>query len=142
MKLLKIVSILLMMMLLSILLSACSGAAINAWWNGVAYNPKAVNPSLAQVQYFLSIDGTCDQMYSSSFTCVNFAHMLQQHAEDIEGLRCAVVILSGVGEGHEMDAFQTTDDGLIYVEPQEDSIVSNFEVQSEWGENNIDVIFP
>jgi hypothetical protein len=147
-------ALLIPMIVLLTLLAACSGTPVIAWFSGVAYNPKSVNPSLTQVEYFLSIDNTCDQTYSTSFTCVNFAHMLQKHAET-DGFRCAIVLVNPLNfgdAGHEMDAFQTTDAGLIYVEPQTDEIVPNSLMQegqpiAGWGGlagyiGNVEVVFP
>ena len=94
---------------------------------GHSYNPKAVNPNEAQLTSFLATDNTDTNLYTSSFTCEQFAETLQAHAEKA-GYRCALVYLfygSGLNETatHEIDAFQVVGYGLTYVEPQSDNIV-------------------
>jgi len=41
--------------------------------------------------------------------------MLHNNAE-ANGIRCAVVAIYGSSDGHALDAFQTTDEGLVFVD--------------------------
>jgi len=76
------------------------------------------NPTMAELKTFLSEDKTEDIVYSNpSFTCANFAVVLHDNAE-AKGIRCAFVSINFAGSpsGHALDAFQTTDYGLVFVD--------------------------
>ena len=70
---------------------------------------------------FLDWDGTSGQEYmESAYTCVDFAADMKANAAR-EGIRCAYVIIEfRGGGGHAIVAFDTTDRGLVFVEPQFD----------------------
>jgi hypothetical protein len=88
-------------------------------------NPEAVNPTWSQLVAFLENDPTDKQTYSSTFVCADFAEMLHNNAEKA-GLRCAFVVpqLPGpsnldmgiMAEGHALNAFRTTDRGLVFID--------------------------
>lgn len=59
------------------------------------------------------IDGTAQP--SNPDVCGDFAERLHNDAE-MDGIRCAYVYLSLSTGLHAIDAFQTTDDGLIYID--------------------------
>jgi hypothetical protein len=74
------------------------------------------NPTMAELKAFLNEDQTERYVYSKpSFVCTNFAVILHDNAE-AKGIRCAFVAIQGTGSSHALDAFQTTDDGLIFVD--------------------------
>jgi len=79
------------------------------------------DPSYRQVMEFLDRDGTSGQEYmESAYTCVDFAADMKANAAR-EGIRCAYVIIEfRGGGGHAIVAFDTTDRGLVFVEPQFD----------------------
>ncbi len=56
------------------------------------------------------------------YVCSHFARDVCNNAEN-EGLRCAFVEIRYPDGGHSIIAFNTTDEGLIYFEPQSDEIV-------------------
>jgi hypothetical protein len=81
-------------------------------------NPNAVNPTWDQLLNFLRSDDTDRQTYvPDSFVCGDFAQMLQNHAEEA-GWRCAWVAieLSEPSASHALNAFQTTDRGLVFID--------------------------
>jgi hypothetical protein len=89
-------------------------------------NPQAHDPSWAELRAFLEQDNTDQELYvSSSFVCTDYAEMLHNNAES-EGIRAAYVTieLSGCTNsdgnlsdcGHALNAFNTTDNGLVYVD--------------------------
>jgi len=84
----------------------------------IVNNPNAKNPSWTQLVTFLQQD-TTDRMFydKNSFMCGDFAEMLHNNAEKA-GWRTAYVIIglsSSIG-GHALNAFQTTDRGLVYID--------------------------
>ena len=81
-------------------------------------NPEAHNPTWRELEQFLRQDTTDQYLYNlTSFVCADFAEMLHNNAEKA-GIRAAYVCidLSSYSEGHALDAFNTTDRGLIYID--------------------------
>ena len=79
------------------------------------------NPTYSEVTSFLAKDKTNSNTYSlSSYTCAYFSKDVNNNAES-KGIRCAYVELSFPGIGHAIVAFETTDKGLVYFEPQYDA---------------------
>ena len=80
-------------------------------------NRKAKNPTFDELIEFLRSDDTDTLEYKMpSFVCSDFAVRLHNNAEK-QGIRCAYVSIDfKVGAGHALNAFQTTDKGLIFVD--------------------------
>ncbi len=80
-------------------------------------NSSATNPTWLELRAFLLSDPTDDEIYHDSFKCVDFAEMLHNNAE-AAGIKAAFVAIrfEGSGPGHAMNAFMTSDRGLIYVD--------------------------
>jgi len=81
-------------------------------------NPDAKNPSWEELKNFLAVDLTDGNSYFVGvFTCGDFAEMLHNNAERA-GIRAAWVAIdfSSGGTGHANNAFNTTDEGLIYID--------------------------
>jgi hypothetical protein len=80
-------------------------------------NPSAQDPSWAELRSFVLADDTDEQPYvEDSFVCTDFAAMLHDRAE-AEGIRAAYVSVDLTGSpGHALDAFNTTDRGLVYID--------------------------
>ncbi len=84
----------------------------------------AVNPTWQQLREFVLADYTDQRTWMANiFDCSQFSEMLHNNAE-AQGIRAAYVTLKFQGKevGHALTAFKTTDRGLVYVEPQMDSI--------------------
>jgi flagellar basal body-associated protein FliL len=79
------------------------------------------NPTYQEMQTFLAQDTTNSKTYAEDeYVCVDFAAAVNNNAE-AEGIRCAMVdIFHPEGFGHTIVAFETTDRGLIFIEPQFD----------------------
>jgi hypothetical protein len=75
------------------------------------------NPTLSQLITFLKSDDTDLHPYIRNlYVCHDFATTLQQHAYN-NGIRCGYVSIEFVnGERHALNAFQTTDEGLVYID--------------------------
>jgi hypothetical protein len=100
-------------------------------------NPDAHNPTWAELKAFLAQDQTEDHAYIANvYDCSQFSRDLHNRAE-AAGIRCAEVQLYFFGEpfGHALNAFLTTDYGLVYVDcteaPDKTSrVVSGYEVRA------------
>ena len=81
---------------------------------------------------FINNDKTNEKPYDDeTFNCANFAQDVNNNAES-QGIRCAYVgvNLSG-GIPHACIAFNTTDKGIVYYEPQSDEKV-NLEIGKDY----------
>lgn len=86
-------------------------------------NPEATNPTWQELKSFLLKDTTDSKRYDiETFVCADFAEMLHNNAESA-GIRVAYVsIWLGpcsyylFGGGHALNAFETTDRGLVYID--------------------------
>lgn len=78
---------------------------------------NATDPTWDELITFLWKDGTDDHFYmNGSFVCADFAEMLHNNAE-VSGIKAAWVSVDFVvGDGHALNAFNTTDNGLVYVD--------------------------
>ncbi len=81
-------------------------------------NPDAQQLTWFQVRQFLRNDETDEVIYEDDiFVCADFAEMLHNNAE-AAGIRCAYVVITFAGEddGHACNAFNTSDQGMVYVD--------------------------
>jgi hypothetical protein len=81
-------------------------------------NPDAKNPTWKELKDFLLLDNTDSYSYvEGSFTCGDFAEVVHNNAEKA-GIRTAWVAIdfSSGGIGHANNAFNTTDQGLVYID--------------------------
>ncbi|MBM3166099.1 MAG: hypothetical protein FJZ94_01420 [Chloroflexi bacterium] len=83
------------------------------------------NPTFQEMLELLARDKTSEHKYiPGEYVCVDFSHEVNNNAE-AQGIRCAVVdIFYPEGKGHTIVAFETTDKGLQFVEPQFDHLVT------------------
>jgi hypothetical protein len=83
------------------------------------------NPTYAEAAGFVASDKTDTRHYTAgTYTCADFAKDFQSSALKA-GLSCGIVTTFFPDEtSHDLDCFNTTDRGVIYVEPQTDQIVS------------------
>lgn len=86
-------------------------------------NPR--NPTYLEMQGFLDQDATSSKTYiKDEYVCTDFSAAVNNNADAL-GIRCAIVdIFYPKGYGHTIVAFETTDRGLIFVEPQFDHEVN------------------
>jgi hypothetical protein len=84
----------------------------------ITNHQNAHNPTMAELKAFLKDDQTENYAYSAtSFVCTNYAVMLHDNAE-AHGIRCALVGIEYAtpNGGHALNAFETTDEGLVFVD--------------------------
>jgi hypothetical protein len=79
------------------------------------------NPTYQEMKAFLDQDATNSNTYNQDeYVCTDFAAGINNNA-DAAGIRCAIVdMFYPKGYGHTIIAFETTDRGLIFIEPQFD----------------------
>lgn len=96
------------------------------------------DPSYQEMKAFLEQDETSEQEYlRNEYICVDFAANVKANAAR-EGIRCAYVVIEYHGTtGHAIVAFDTTDKGLVYIEPQFD-----WDVEPEIGQRYYRCVVP
>ena len=84
-------------------------------------NPDAANPTYAELVAFIKSDPTDTREYvangSGAYVCADFAEEVHNNAER-RGIRAAWVGITfeNTEEGHAINAFETTDKGLVYID--------------------------
>ena len=83
----------------------------------LTHNASAKNVSYAQVIKFIEEDRTNERPYIPGvYTCGDFAETVQHNAENA-GIKCAWVSVNFTsGPGHACNAFNTTDEGIVYID--------------------------
>ena len=87
---------------------------------GTGYNIR--DPTYREVLDFVFLDRTDRNQYSEDYTCFNFAADFEKNAFQ-QGYRCGLVYLELKSFAHAIVCFDTTDAGLVFIEPQTDEIV-------------------
>jgi len=83
------------------------------------------NPTYSEAQQFVASDKTDSHLYiEGSYTCVNFATDFRNNALRA-GYECGYAfVYFPSNQSHVLDCFNTTDRGLVFVEPQWDKFVN------------------
>jgi hypothetical protein len=81
------------------------------------------DPTYQEALQFICSDQTDKNQYDKSYTCVNFANDFIHNALN-EGYRCGYVIIEFPETRHAIVCFNTSDKGLIFIEPQNDELVT------------------
>jgi len=90
------------------------------------------NPSYQELKEFLFQDKTDDNQYiPDEYISFDFAVELNNNAE-LHGIRAAFVTVVFPDKSHGITAFETTDRGLIFIEPQSDANVRLVTGESYW----------
>jgi len=81
------------------------------------------NPTFEETRDFILKDTTSrNKFILNQYECRHFATDVNNNAE-AEGLRCAFILLCFDRGQHAVVAFDTTDRGLVYIEPQTDAAI-------------------
>jgi len=91
------------------------------------------DPTYEEAVHFIRSDQTDKNQYNQSYTCINFANDFRNNALN-EGYRCGYVAIEFGETSHVMVCFNTSDNGLIFIEPQTDEIVALTTEQPYLGE--------
>ena len=81
------------------------------------------DPTYDKVIAFVNLDTTDENDYNPDYVCYDFTADFNENATQ-SGYRCGFVYIEFVNSAHAIACFNTTDQGLIYVEPQNDEIVT------------------
>jgi hypothetical protein len=87
----------------------------------LTHNATAVNPTFDELVAFIQADATDTRKYVATgpdaYVCADFAEEVHNNAE-AAGIRAAWVSLlfEGTDEGHALNAFETSDQGLVYID--------------------------
>jgi hypothetical protein len=82
------------------------------------------DPTYHEALQFIESDQTDENSYKEEeYTCDNFATDFRSNALKA-GYRCGYVLVFGPDWNHALNCFNTTDCGLVFVEPQENEIVT------------------
>ncbi len=97
------------------------------------------NPAWSELKGLLAQDDTDMLPYhKDSFDCADFAITLRDRMWKY-GVRCAYVEVSfSEGEGHALNAFETTDNGLIYVDNTRADQIAYAELNQPYGTIHLD----
>ncbi len=102
--------------------SACTESAVSS--DSVDSGNQTItfkNPTFQELRDFILKDPTSrNEFVLNQYECRHFATDINNNAE-ANGLRCAFVLLCYDRGQHAIVAFDTTDRGLVYVEPQTDA---------------------
>ena len=101
--------------------------------------PSLENPTWAELREFLEWDDTDALPYiEGKFDCCGYAITLRDRAWRY-GIRCAFIEVSFSGsKGHVLNAFETTDKGLIYVDVVGSDKMAYIEINQPYGTINLD----
>jgi len=118
--------------------AALSNLQVNYTRLTTGYGYVLRDPSYQEMKDFLKQDEASEREYvESEYICVDFAAAVKANAAE-EGIRCAYVVIEyRGGSGHAIVAFDTTDRGLVYIEPQFD-----WEVEPEIGKHYYQCVRP
>ena len=107
--------------------SALPTSSVNATYTETAVSGNQVitvkNPTFQELRNFILKDPTSrNQFVLNQYECRHFATEVDNNAE-AKGLRCGFVLLCFDQGQHAVVAFDTTDSGLVYIEPQTDAAI-------------------
>jgi cell division protein FtsB len=80
------------------------------------------DPTYDEAVAFINSDETNENQYSDDYVCYDFTADFDGNAAEA-GYRCGFVYIEFSETAHAIACFNTTDEGVIYVEPQTDEIV-------------------
>jgi hypothetical protein len=81
------------------------------------------DPTYTEALQFIGSDETDKNQYNQSYTCENFATDFMNNAFR-DGYRCGYVTIEFPDINHAIVCFNTSDNGPIFIEPQNDQIVA------------------
>jgi len=99
----------------------------------VQANVDVRNPTCQEVQKFVVSDKTDQHRYiENSYTCMDFASDFRNNAVKA-GFKCGIVVIFFPDySSHALDCFNTTDKGIIFIEPQFDQTVVVAKGETYW----------
>jgi len=92
------------------------------------------DPTYNEAIYFINSDKTDENEYTDDYVCWNFVADFKNNAFNA-GYRAGDVYVEFVDSAHGITCFNTTDKGLIFIEPQGDRIVTLTIGEPYWDRN-------
>ena len=130
----RALTVLLTSLVITLFIPACQGNARLIPYNGthgfqvvLENNPQATDPSWEQLKAFLAEDKTDERDYVlGDFVCGSFAQDVHNNAEKA-GIRAAWVAIDLANKpiGHALNAFNTTDRGMVFTDSTGDTAAAN-----------------
>lgn len=80
------------------------------------------DPTYSEALRFMWMDQTDKHRYMENYTCLNFAADFKENALEA-GYKCGFVYLKFPEGAHALVCFNTTDKGIVFIEPQFDAIM-------------------
>jgi len=106
-----------------LIMPAFPGSAVSSEPDSDSLAVELRNPSFQELRDFILGDTTSRNSFVLyAYECRHFTTTVNNNAE-AEGLRCAFVLLCFEQGQHSVIAFETTDRGLVYIEPQTDAAI-------------------
>lgn len=113
---------------------------INKKYDSLKSQKGLINPSYKELKRFINKDHTDDLHWTEEFDCSEFSYTFIKNFAK-EGFYASGVELefykSDEEYGHIIVVVNTTDRGLIYVEPQDDITIKNIDI----GDNYCDLVY-
>lgn len=106
--------------------------AIIAYTSYYSGSRELRDPTYQEALQFIESDQTDKNLYKEGgYTCSDFATDFKNNAWKA-GYRCGYVLVFGPDWNHALNCFNTTDHGLVFIEPQEDEMVTLTIGQPYW----------
>jgi hypothetical protein len=99
--------------------------------DGVGRGYTVRDPTYQEALQFIAVDQSEKHVYSEEYICVNFAADFNNNAFQA-GYRCGFVFIYFPEIAHSIVCFNTTDHGVLFIEPQSDEIVDVILGQPYW----------
>jgi regulator of replication initiation timing len=96
------------------------------------------DPTYDEAIAFINSDKTDENEYTADYVCYDFTADFDSNAFQM-GYRCGFVYIEFTDSAHAIVCFNTTDMGLIYIEPQNDKIVTIAIGQTYLGDTIVDL---
>lgn len=109
-------------------------------------NPAATDPTYAELVAFIQQDNTDTNNYLEDprigYVCADFAEDVHNNAE-AAGIRAASVSVGfeGDGEGHALNAFETIDKGLVYIDCTGQSFEEKLNLHVEYTGGDVSYVY-
>lgn len=98
------------------------GSTITCAWEASNYH-NLRNPSYEEALRFVYSDQTNRNQYNQTYNCARFAGDFVDNAARA-GYRCGYVTIGFLDASHAVVCFDTSDNGLVFIEPQNDQVIT------------------
>ena len=103
--------------------------------------PETTHQTFDDVASFIETDNTSVEDYGEGMNCVDFAFAMARKAQ-WQGLSPEIVKIDLIeGESHVMLMFNTSDKGLVFIEPQTDKEFSPFMPGDHYGQKIVSGVY-